>query len=555
MESLLLELEQRLRDCSFWTQIMVLATSTFVSEDLTTIGAGVLVSRDVLSPWSAMLGCFLGILLGDGGLYLIGLIFGQGALRLPLLNRLIPEDRVAAAKAWFESNGLMIVFLSRFLPGTRLPTYLAAGMLRSKARFFLLAASLASALWVPLLVGISWYFGEGIAAFEAKVGKHQWLIMVSGILILFAFIRLLNHTFSYKARRLLRSRLRRLLRWEFWSISWVYVPLLPYFIWLILRNRSLRAPLYVNPGIQFSGIIGESKDEILRGLAASPGFVARSKLLSAEASPGQRLAALKSWMASEGLNFPLILKPDVGQRGSGVGHIASEQEARSFLEASPIALLAQEHCPGPYEFGIFYSRHPLAEKGTVWGITGKEFPKVVGDGKTNLQTLILTHPQGLGRMHIFLNRFRDQLSRVLEYGEWLSLVQTGNHCQGTIFLDKTYLLTTELEARIDEISRSFAGFHLGRFDVRATDLEGFRRGEAFKIIELNGATGEPAHMYDPRHSLLFAYRLLMRQWSFIWQVGAWNMRHSPAKKPIGIGELLREMRRYRHTARYHQKPH
>jgi len=555
MESLLLELEQRLRDCSFWTQIVVLASSTFVSEDLTTLGAGVLVSRDVLSPWSAMLGCFLGILVGDGGLYLIGLIFGQGALRLPLLNRLIPEDRVAAAKAWFESNGIMIVFLSRFLPGTRLPTYLAAGMLRSKARFFLLAASLASALWVPLLVGLSWYFGEGIAAFQAKLGRHQWLIMVAGVLILFIFIRLLNHSFSSKARRLLRSRLRRLLRWEFWSISWVYVPLLPYFVWLALRNRSLRAPLFVNPGIQFSGIIGESKEEILAGLSASSGFVARSLLLSPEASPAQRLASLKTWMAGEGLSYPLILKPDVGQRGSGVGHIAGEPEALAFLEASPIALLAQEHCPGPYEFGVFYARHPLAEKGSVWGITGKEFPKVVGDGKTPLETLILNHPQGLGRLHIFLHRFRNQLRRVLDYGEWQSLVQTGNHCQGTIFLDKSYLLTAELEARVDEISRAFTGFHLGRFDIRAADLEGFRRGESFKIIELNGATGEPAHMYDPRHGLLFAYRLLMRQWAFIWQVGAWNMRHGLAGKPVGIAELLRQMRRYRQTARYHQKPH
>ncbi|MCB1052670.1 MAG: VTT domain-containing protein, partial [Acidobacteria bacterium] len=424
MDQLLSDLQNHLQNSPFWAQILVLATSTFVSEDLTTICSGVLVSKDVLSPLTAMLGCFIGIVIGDGGLYLIGLLFGLSALRIPLLSRLLPPDKIAQAQSWFENNGLAIVFISRFLPGTRLPTYFAAGMLRSKAKYFMVAATLASAVWVPMLVGVSWYFGEKMQRFEHQLGGNNWVLMALGVLVLFWFIRTLNKMGSYRARRLFLSRFRRFIRWEFWPITVVYLPLVPYFLWLALRHRSLSAPLYVNPGIGYSGIIGESKHEILDGFTDQREFICNSLFLQPEADTLMRLANLKQWFETRNINFPFILKPDMGQRGSGVGHIENWDQAEAFLKECPIPLVAQEYSPGPFEFGVFYSRAPGEEQGTIWGITGKEFPKVVGDGETNLETLILRHPQGLGRLHIFLKRFQSRLKDVLGYGERLTLVQT-----------------------------------------------------------------------------------------------------------------------------------
>jgi hypothetical protein len=46
------------------------------------------------------------------------------------------------------------------------------------------------------------------------------------------------------------------------------------------------------------------------------------------------------------------------------------------------------------------------------------------------------------------------------------LMELGTHCRGAMFLDGGWVITPELEERFDAISRGFAGFYVGRFDVR-----------------------------------------------------------------------------------------
>ena len=90
-------------------------------------------------------------------------------------------------------------------------------------------------------------------------------------------------------------------------------------------------------------------------------------------------------------------------------------------------------------------------------------------------------------------------------------MELGTHCRGALFKDGAHLITPELIARIDEISRGYEGFYFGRYDLRTPDLDAFKRGENFKILELNGVTSEATSIYDPDNTLSAAYRTLFEQ--------------------------------------------
>ena len=111
-----------------------------------------------------------------------------------------------------------------------------------------------------------------------------------------------------------------------------------------------------------------------------------------------------------------------------------------------------------------------------------------------------------------------------------------------MFKDGEHLRTPALERVIDTIAQSFPGFFFGRFDVRYADPETLRRGEGFRIVELNGVTSESTNIYDPDWSLLRAYRTLFRQWAIAYRIGAAVRRAGRA--PIGMRRLLGDIRRF-----------
>ena len=52
-----------------------------------------------------------------------------------------------------------------------------------------------------------------------------------------------------------------------------------------------------------------------------------------------------------------------------------------------------------------------------------------------------------------------------------------------------------------------------------TDLED---GKNFAIVELNGAASEPTHIYDPKHSIFFAWKELGRHITYMYKISKQN---------------------------------
>lgn len=75
---------------------------------------------------------------------------------------------------------------------------------------------------------------------------------------------------------------------------------------------------------------------------------------------------------------------------------------------------------------------------------------------------------------------------------------------------------------IDIVCSRIDGFYFGRLDIRYANWEDLQRGKNFSIIELNGAGSEPTHIYDPAHSLFFAWREIIRHWNILWNISRQN---------------------------------
>ena len=326
-----------------------------------------------------------------------------------------------------------------------------------------------------------------------------------------------------RGRGQLAAKLGRLAHWEFWPAAMVYLPLLPYIAWLALKHRGLGVCTHANPGIPRGGLVGESKWDILQLLPAE------SIIPTALLGPGPvepRCDALARVLHDRSWAYPLVLKPDVGERGTGVTLIEGEEAARQYLESQPAAILVQPFHPGPFEAGVFYYRFPDQPHGAIFSITQKRFARVEGDGSSSIEMLIRRHTRYRMQLGAYLAHLGERARQVPGRGESVRIGFAGNHCRGAMFLDGEHLITPAIVEAFDAIALRTPGFYFGRFDVRYSDEHEFAAGRGFQVVELNGLLSESTNIYDPAMRFWKAQRLLREQWRIAFEIGACNVRMS-----------------------------
>lgn len=323
--------------------------------------------------------------------------------------------------------------------------------------------------------------------------------------------------------RFLPGILRQGLRPQFLA----YLPLAFYLVWLMLRYRSATLYTAANPGIPTGGMTGESKSAILEKLARVDGAVPEFVLIPVELGPRERVRLARQWIEQRGLGFPVVLKPDVGERGRAVRVVSGQKDLARRLVRMRETLILQRFVHGT-EFGIFYRRMPGEARGQIVSIAQMSYPEVVGDGRASLAELL---PSQSAR------EFAPQRLRyVPAAGERVALFELGFASHSATYADRRDLLTADLEEKIDTISRAHPGFFIGRFDVCAASADELRRGR-LHVLELNGVSSEPMHIYDPAISIAQALRTLLRQARDAFAIGAANRAQGTVPTPASA--LLR----------------
>ncbi|MEM7612104.1 MAG: alpha/beta fold hydrolase [Pseudomonadota bacterium] len=510
---------------------LAIIVATYVSEDLTCIAAGLLVAQGIIAFEVAVLACLIGLFTGDIALFGAGRWLGPPALR-----RLVSEPRLARASQWLEHRGPWVIIASRFLPGTRLPTYVAAGALHMPFWRFSAYFAIATAIWTPTLVGLAYLYGEIARQWFSQYANGGVLVLASGFIVLWLASRVGPALLSWQGRRLLFSKWQRLRRFEFWPRSAFYPPIVLYCIWLAIRHRSITLFTLANPGMPLGGLIGESKTDILTALMPS-GAVAPFATLP-DGAIDARMAALDAFVAEHATQYPIVLKPVRGERGTDVAIIEDREAASSYLSQHAQPTIVQCFASGE-EFGVFYMRRPGHKKGMIYSITHKQPTIVTGDGGATLETLILNDPRAVCMAEFFLGEHADHLSEIIADGRQYPLSRIGTHSRGSLFTDAGTLASDALLARLDEISQHFPGFYLGRYDLITKNAQTLTTGQALTIVELNGVSAEAAHIYHPGTSVVSGWRVIARQWRFAFEIGAALRRHG--WRPIGPLNLIKAL--------------
>ena len=331
--------------------------------------------------------------------------------------------------------------------------------------------------------------------------------------------------------------------WEFKPL-WLrqYLVVFPTILVNAIRHGSFTMFTATNPDMPVSGFFGESKVQILDKLSLnSSKFVANYKLILPNSNIAERLNIVAVFMEKENLNWPVVIKPDIGQQGKDVAVLYNQKEVLNYLENHQDALIVQQYISGS-EYGIFYIRYPESNKGEIYSITEKILPHVVGNARDTVMQLVRKDPW-LSQLENKLPKLFEIQNQIPQAGDIVSLGDIGSHCRGTLCLDATsQFCTPELVQRIDKISQGFGQFYFGRYDIRVNDPETLKNGKSFHIVELNGVSSEPLHVYDPKYTIWDNYKSIIELWSIAYKIGAYNHR---AGLPItSLGEVIRLWKNY-----------
>jgi membrane protein DedA with SNARE-associated domain len=157
-----------------------LGVATLLSEDLAAIGGAVLAADGSVDVWLAFLSVTVGIYLGDLLLFALGRSSARFTPLRHWIERRWSAGELDALATTLDQQMALTVLTSRFIPGSRLPMYVAAGVLSRNPASFCIWTLVAVGVWTPLLMGGVLLLGE---AFEATARSYIRWAPVVGLMV------------------------------------------------------------------------------------------------------------------------------------------------------------------------------------------------------------------------------------------------------------------------------------------------------------------------------------------------------------------------------------
>ncbi|MEX6509216.1 hypothetical protein [Jiella sp. M17.18] len=295
--------------------------------------------------------------------------------------------------------------------------------------------------------------------------------------------------------------------------------------------------------MEAGGLWGESKAQTF-SLFGAEALRWTAPFVTVERSAGDPsgkgdFARLAEAMRAAGLTYPVAAKPDRGYQGWGVKRVRSDAELIAYIAALPpkAGLIVQQWVPFAGEVGIFYTRRPGAARGSICSMALTYPPHVVGDGRSTIGELVEEDVVLRANAALYRLWHATRWDRILEPGEIFALTTARSARVGAVYRDAAKHITPELERRIEAIAQDIDGFRFGRFDIRFENLGKLRRGEGFRIVELNGAGAEMLHIWDARTRLSRAYRTLWDQYRTLFEIADENRRRG--FRPLSVSQMIR----------------
>lgn len=159
-------------------------------EDIILISGGILSSRGITDVYVVNVICLAGVLIGDGTIFLLGRFFGQSIKSHRFFRRIVSEKNDARVAGIIQKYGDKVIFMARFMPGLRTPTFLTCGTYRVKPWKFFLLDGCAALISVPVWIHVGFLFGQNLEELEKMVKKMQtglYVTLFSAIVLFILF--------------------------------------------------------------------------------------------------------------------------------------------------------------------------------------------------------------------------------------------------------------------------------------------------------------------------------------------------------------------------------
>ncbi len=542
---------------------------TFLQEDVAIVAGGLLVVRHELPLILVAISLFTGVIFGDIIIY--GL--GAAARKIPWVYKKLVNPRVEQAKKSLEKNLTSTILLVRFLPSILFPTFLACGLMGISFYQFLITTLVSGIIWTTILLTLVIKLGDVV--FPAY-GYWGWAIMISisAMIVIYKslkprWLRLSNNMIiqanefidteeeiiTLQGMPSIKASNHKVALSERIPYILFYTPIGIQWFLLGVRYRSMTLPTIANPLIEAGGLWGESKSMLMSNISEeSSEFVApfiTIKLDSNISSEALLELALEK-IKTKGLQFPIVVKPDIGWLGIGVRVVKNERMLLDYIKIYPkdLTIIMQKLIPHKGEAGVFFIRKPGESRGRVTSLTLRYFPFIVGDGVSTVDELINKDERlnyksrfyyGLENMHQGLTP--EFLQSVPQPDELIQIAFIGSIRVGGLYINGEKYITEKLNDRFNQIACSIPEFYFGRFDIKFKSIDLLQRGTDFEIFEINGAGSEAIHVWDADMPLLKVFQELFHYQSLLFKIS--NTNRKRGFKPMGGRDFYDFTKRYR----------
>lgn len=312
-------------------------------------------------------------------------------------------------------------------------------------------------------------------------------------------------------------KIRLLWTWKYWPMELLYLPLTLYVFTIgALRTRRFFYFAAANPQVSLGGFAGDSKYHIIHRIPEK--FRPKTLLILQKNSDFHLIEKI---VASFNLQFPLIVKPDLGEGGFLVKKVANLQELKVYHEGHSMAYIIQEYIATPLELSVLI--HNASGSLSISSVTQRKYLVLTGDGSHSVAQLLAKNKHTQYRQKNIRQLLQQNLENVLPNNEVYQPIQIGNWDFGATYIDRSSLITPALETVFAQLNTQVGLFDYARYDIKCQNEQALLAGD-FKVLEINGVKGEPIHIYDDKVNLWQAYREIFKHWEYILQISKRNIK-------------------------------
>jgi hypothetical protein len=293
-------------------------------------------------------------------------------------------------------------------------------------------------------------------------------------------------------------------------MEFLYLPLTLYVFFIgSLKTGKLFYFAAANPKIPLGGFANDSKFSIIKNIPTE--FKPQTILIS----KNENLDILNYKIQEADFNFPIFVKPDLGEGGFLAKKINSWSELLRYHSIHNMDYLIQEFIHCPIELSVLI--HNAAGEFKISSITERRHLSIIGDGYNSLKKILSLDKRAKYRFKRIMNQCESEQNIILEKGQSYKPTSIGNWDYGATYIERTELVNKAILESFQNLNEKINLFNYARYDIMCNSFEDFLLGRMI-ILEINGVKGEPIHIYDAKYTLYQAYKEIFKHWGYIMKI-------------------------------------